>query len=75
MTELLYGGIAALQRAIRFVFYKSTALDVSCGSSGRFIKELLKNGFTPTGVDISPRPDYPRHIRRLKNDNSSRTNG
>ena len=42
MTELLYGGIAALQRAIRFVENKFTALDVSCGSSGRFIEELLK---------------------------------
>ena len=75
MTELLYGGIAALQRAIRFVFYKSIALDVSCRSSGRFFEESPKNSFIPTGVDISPRPDYPRHLRRLKNDNSSRTNG
>ena len=68
-------GIAALQRAIRFVENKFTALDVRCGSSGRFIEELLKNSFTPTGVDISPQPDYPRHLKRLKNDNSSRTNG
>ncbi len=46
-------GIAALERAIRFVENKSTALDVGCGSSGRFIEVLTKNGFTPTGVDIS----------------------
>lgn len=46
-------GIAALERAIKFVENKSTALDVGCGSSGRFIEVLLKNGFTPTGVDIS----------------------
>jgi SAM-dependent methyltransferase len=47
-------GVAALQRAIQFVENKSTALDIGCGSSGRFIEGFLKNGFTPTGVDISP---------------------
>ena len=46
-------GIAALERAIKFVENKSTALDVGCGSSGRFIEVLIKNGITPTGVDIS----------------------
>ena len=30
-------GIAALERAIRFVENRSTALDIGCGSSGRFI--------------------------------------
>ena len=47
-------GIAALERAIRFVENRSTALDIGCGSSGRFIDVLMKNGFTPAGVDISP---------------------
>lgn len=47
-------GIAALERAIRFEENGSTALDVGCGSSGRFIEVLIKHGFTPTGVDISP---------------------
>src|SRR5215208_451014 len=47
-------GVAALERAIRFVENKSTALDIGCGSSGRFIEVFMKNGFTPTGVDISP---------------------
>jgi SAM-dependent methyltransferase len=46
-------GITALERAIKFVENKSTALDIGCGSSGRFIEVLIKNGFTPTGVDIS----------------------
>lgn len=46
-------GIAALERAIRFVENRSTALDIGCGSSGRFIEVLMKNGFTPTGIDIS----------------------
>lgn len=47
-------GIAALERAIQFVENRSTALDIGCGSSGRFIVVLMKNGFAPTGVDISP---------------------
>lgn len=46
-------GVAALERAIKFVETKSTALDIGCGSSGRFIEVLIKNGFVPTGVDIS----------------------
>jgi len=46
-------GIPALERAIKFTENKSTALDVGCGSSGRFIDVLIKYGFTPTGVDIS----------------------
>jgi cyclopropane fatty-acyl-phospholipid synthase-like methyltransferase len=46
-------GIAALERAIKFVENKSTALDIGCGSSGRFTEVLIKYGFTPTGVDVS----------------------
>lgn len=46
-------GIAALERAIQFIENKSTALDIGCGSSGRFIDVFIKHGFTPTGVDIS----------------------
>ena len=46
-------GVAALERAIRFVENKTTALDIGCGSSGRFIEVLIKYGFIPTGVDIS----------------------
>jgi SAM-dependent methyltransferase len=47
-------GITALERAIKFVENRSSALDVGCGSSGRFIEVFVRNGFTPTGVDISP---------------------
>lgn len=47
-------GIAALERAIQFVENRSAALDIGCGSSGRFIEVLRKNGFTPAGVDVSP---------------------
>lgn len=46
-------GIAALERAIRFVENTASALDVGCGSSGRFIEVIIQHGFTPTGVDIS----------------------
>jgi SAM-dependent methyltransferase len=46
-------GLAALERAISFVEHRSTALDIGCGSSGRFIEVLIKNGFHPTGIDIS----------------------
>lgn len=46
-------GIAALERAIQFVENKSMALDIGCGSNGRFIEVLMKNGFTPAGVDVS----------------------
>jgi SAM-dependent methyltransferase len=47
-------GMAALERAIRITETRSTALDVGCGSSGRFIDVLIRNDFTPTGLDISP---------------------
>jgi SAM-dependent methyltransferase len=46
-------GLAPLEQAIKFTENKSTALDIGSGSSGRFIDVLIKNGFTPTGVDIS----------------------
>jgi len=46
-------GVSALERAIKFVENRSTALDIGCGSSGRFIEVLVKNGFTPTGIDVS----------------------
>lgn len=46
-------GIVALERAIHFVQRKSTALDIGCGSSGRFIDIFIKHGFIPAGVDVS----------------------
>ena len=46
-------GLAALERAIRFVEHRSDALDVGCGSSGRFIDTLIRHGFTPAGLDLS----------------------
>lgn len=46
-------GIAQLERAIKFVSHKKLALDVGCGSSGRFIKVLNEAGFQVEGLDIS----------------------
>lgn len=46
-------GIVQLERAIKFTSQRHAALDVGCGSSGRFINCLLKAGFQPEGLDIS----------------------
>jgi len=48
-------GIAQHERAIAFLKEKRRALDIGCGSSGRFIDLLLDHGFTVEGVDISRR--------------------
>jgi len=46
-------GIAALTRALAFCQTKGNALDVGCGSSGRFIERLLEEGFSVAGLDLS----------------------
>jgi len=46
-------GIAQLERAIQFVPQKHLALDVGCGSSGRFIRVLKQHGFQAEGLDVS----------------------
>ncbi|MBD2105288.1 trans-aconitate 2-methyltransferase [Leptolyngbya sp. FACHB-261] len=46
-------GIAQLERAIQFTSQRHSALDVGCGSSGRFIKTLFEHGFQAEGLDIS----------------------
>ena len=48
-------GLSALQRAISLARVRNRALDVGCGSSGRFLSTLLDAGFVPDGLDISPR--------------------
>lgn len=50
--DSLYG-IPQLERAIQFTHKKQLALDVGCGSSGRFIKTLSEHGFQVEGLDIS----------------------
>ncbi len=47
-------GIAQHQRALRFASQKEHAIDIGCGSSGRFIDLLLAEGFEVEGLDISP---------------------
>ncbi|MGP1386294.1 MAG: class I SAM-dependent methyltransferase [Thainema sp.] len=46
-------GIAQLERAIQFTVQQGFALDVGCGSSGRFLNVLNQNGFQAEGLDIS----------------------
>lgn len=46
-------GLSALERAIRFTVTRNVALDVGCGSSGRFINHFVEQGFQAEGVDIS----------------------
>lgn len=56
-------GIAALERAIQFVSARHFALDVGCGSSGRFINTFVKRGFQAEGIDISREMiNFARHL-------------
>jgi SAM-dependent methyltransferase len=50
--DSLYG-IAQLEQAIKLTPKKHLALDIGCGSSGRYIKILNKHGFVVEGLDIS----------------------
>lgn len=47
-------GLAPLDRALRFAPEHGRALDVGCGSQGRFIERLIIHGYTTEGLDISP---------------------
>lgn len=46
-------GLKQLELALQFVENKEKALDVGCGSGGRFIFKLRKEGFQVTGIDVS----------------------
>src|SRR5256885_5299040 len=46
-------GMLQLQRAIQFTKNHRFALDIGCGSSGRFIDLLITHGFQPEGIDVS----------------------
>lgn len=48
-------GIEQHKRAISFLEKKRRALDVGCGSSGRFIDLLSNQGFEAEGLDLSQR--------------------
>jgi SAM-dependent methyltransferase len=46
-------GLAALERALKFVRKTGSALDVGCGCEGRFLRVLSGRGFECMGVDVS----------------------
>lgn len=46
-------GVAQLERAIKFTSKRNLAIDIGCGSTGRFINVLSKHGFQAEGLDIS----------------------
>ena len=46
-------GVAQHTRALQFVQRHGKALDVGCGSSGRFIDLLIGQGFDVEGLDLS----------------------
>lgn len=48
-------GVPQLKKAIQFVENRNFALDVGCGSQGRFIDVMLQHGFNVEGLDISPK--------------------
>jgi len=46
-------GMEQHARALAFCQHKQNAIDIGCGSSGRFIDLLLREGFAVEGLDIS----------------------
>lgn len=48
-------GLAQFERAISFVTQRGHALDIGCGSSGRFLDLLQQHGFQVEGLDVSER--------------------
>jgi len=46
-------GVRQFERAIEFTSNRVKALDVGCGSGGRFIHILQSKGFFVTGLDVS----------------------
>lgn len=46
-------GVSVHLRALQFLARTGRALDVGCGSSGRFIDLLLQQGFAVEGLDLS----------------------
>jgi 2-polyprenyl-3-methyl-5-hydroxy-6-metoxy-1,4-benzoquinol methylase len=48
-------GITQFERALSFTTQHRHALDIGCGSSGRFLDRLLQHGFQAEGLDVSER--------------------
>jgi len=53
--HLQTNGIAPFEKAIAFCRNRGTALDIGCGSSGRFFDLLQRHGFKVEGIDVSER--------------------
>ena len=51
--HLQSNGLAQFEKAIQFTKNRGPALDIGCGSSGRFIDLLSRHGFVPEGLDVS----------------------
>ncbi len=51
-------GMAALHKAIQFTSHRKVAIDIGCGSNGRFIDEFIKEGFQAEGLDVSEKMIY-----------------
>jgi SAM-dependent methyltransferase len=51
--QLQANGLEQFGKAIRFTKNRGPALDIGCGSSGRFIELLSQHGFAPEGLDVS----------------------
>jgi maltose acetyltransferase-like protein len=43
----------SVRAGVKSISIRQAALDIACGSSGRFIGTLLKHGFQPKGMNIS----------------------
>ncbi len=63
-------GLPQFERAIKFTQARNHALDIGCGSSGRFFDLLIQHGFQVEGIDISEKmialakerhPNIPLH--------------
>jgi SAM-dependent methyltransferase len=52
-AHLQTNGLPQFERAIRFCKNRGPALDIGCGSSGRFIDLLQRHGFEAEGLDVS----------------------
>jgi trans-aconitate methyltransferase len=65
-VDSLYG-VPQFEKAIRFTSQEGKALDVGCGSGGRFVRILQSHGFAITGLDVSKemvslaRQNHPEH--------------
>ena len=46
-------GVSQFKRALSFTTNPGDALDVGCGSGGRFVSLLQNHGFSVTGIDVS----------------------